>query len=589
LKAFIQGTPHAPRYLPGDFLLETDRLATLSLRPMSGDAAPPKIEDELPAVKDILTSLKFSPAEITHLMAGVQSAVKTVGDIVSVVGAASSVVDIMKKLGVFGPQEDATQVALQQIGTRLNQIYNYLAEEEIKGLYVEAVQWRSAMSIARSALKDAQSSPTQAIIQTLVDRTEALDHALNLMLAPGNARIAFLRRVYNYTDIQTWPHWIDAATPPFMTRADGEPINYADPAQELQGRIWDAGHYIDVLFSSLAERMLVTVTIEPAFRSTAYNRDAFKQLVQGLTAFIHAWRGAMLVASPVAGLSGAWPKAFGDSIPAPGVGILQSPYRPQARYVGSQSAPPGIVVGAVDPVTGIAEWEPFWAGFEILGQVSLYDIGIVKEAWGGGYDMTVAKDLPKALAAAIQRQAQCLDHVVAASGIGALVQLRAQLQLAASEVIGSEFVQLPNARFRLVQHGITVHGSPNFALQKGEVESVDLGPLTPFAQDSERKYQGTRYFQESVKTFRFQMAQRTSRTRIQLGYRLRIGDTDIPLVPFSKGGFLDSNLTAFPTEPIAVEVRAAAQVYNVRQSHVFSFAEEDLFEAGEPLPGQKKC
>lgn len=154
-------------------------------------------------------------------------------------------------------------------------------------------------------------------------------------------------------------------------------------------------------------------------------------------------------------------------------------------------------------------------------------------------------------------------------------------------MIGSEFVQLPNARFRLVQHGITIDGFPDFALEKGEVESVGLGRLMPFAQDPERKYQGTRYFQESVKTFRFRMAQRTSRTRIQLGYRLRGGDTDIPLVPFSTGGFLDSNVALFPTETIAVEVREPAQVYNVRQSHVFSFAEEDLFEAGEPIPSSR--
>ena len=580
MKTSFLGASHALRYLPGDSLLETDRLAALSLRPLGGDAAQPSKGDDLPALRDVLTFLKFTPEEINHLMGGVQSTVKIVAGIVSVVGAVTSVVDLMNTLGVFGPQDDATQVALEKIGERVDQIYHYLINKERRGLHVQAGNWRSACALARNAVRNARISPTTAIINDLVARRGNLDDALNAMLNPHNAYIAFVRDVYKYTDVQVMSHWIDAAVPPFMTRTDGVPINYAAFKQELQTEIWDAGHFIDVLFSSLEARMLVTVTIEPAFRSTGYDREQLKRLVTGLTVFIDAWRGAMLVANPAAGLSGKVPTLSGPATPPPGTGVLQNPYRSFANYFPSQSAPAGIALGAVDPVTGITAWESFWDGFEIVGTVTLGPI----EAWGGGYDITRAKDPPKALAAAMQRQAQLLDQVVSASGIGALVQLRAQLQLAASEVIGSEFVQLPNARFRLVKAGINLDGSPVFALRRGGVESVDLGRLTAFAQDPGKKYKGTRYFQETEKTFRFRMARRTSESRIQLGYRLRIGDTDIRLVEFSRGGFNDQNVTPFPTETIAVEVREAAFVYNVRQSHVFSFAEEDLFEAGEPIP-----
>lgn len=585
MKAYLQRSAQVPRYLPGQVLLETDRLATLSLQPLSGDVTQPGKSDDLPALKDVLTFLKFTPEETKNLVEAVQSTIKIVGGIVSVVGAVTSVVDLMTKLGVFGPQEDKTQVALAQIGSRLNQIYGYLVQEEFKGLYLQAVEWRSARTNARNALRNAQISPTTSIVNDLVARTADLDTGINQMLDPANANIAFLRSVYNYTPVNIWPHWIDAATPPFMTRTDGQPINYADPAQELQSRIWDAGHFIDVLFSSLAERMLVTVTIEPAFRSTAYDRDQLKRIVTGLTAFINAWRGAMLVASPSAGLNGGYPTPFNlPTLPMPGQGLLQSPYRPQAHNLGSMTAPPGIVLGAVDPVTGVAAWDPFWEAFDRLGSVTLNDYGVFQEAWGGGYDVVRAKDPAKALAAAEQQQAQMLDEVVGASGIVALMQLRTQLQLAASEVTGSEFAQLPNALFRLVKSGINFDGSPVFALRRGPVESVDLGQLTPFAVDPTKKYDGTRYFQETEKIFRFRMAQRTRRTQIQLGYRLRIGETDIPLVPFSRGGYLDSNVTPFPTEPIAVEVHETTQVYEVRQSQVFSYEQEDLFEAGEPLP-----
>lgn len=573
-------TSQALRYVPVDARLATDRLAALSLRPLAEPAAQPAKDDDLPALRDALTFLKFDELDIKKWTAAVQSTLKIVGGIVSVVGAVTSVVDLMKTLGVFGTQDDATQLALQQIGVRVNQIYEYLKQKERKGLYLQAGGWRWACARARNALRDARLSPTPDIINDLVKATTELDGALDAMLDPNNAKIAFLRGVYKYTDSVS--HWIDAAVPPFMTTTDGRPIpNYADSNEELQTEIWDPGHFIDVLFAALETRMLVMVTIEPAFRSTGYNREQLKRLATGLTAFIKAWQDSMLVASPAAGLSGGYPNLFGGpAIPAPGAGLLQNPYSPYAHYLGTESAPPGIVLGAVDPVIGIAVWEPYWDGFEIVSTVSLMDFGLFQEAWGGGYDTTRAKDLTKALAAATQRQAQLLDQVVSASSIGALIQLRGQLELAASEVTGSEFVQLPNARFRLVKTGIHFDGSPVFAIRQAGVESIDLGRLSRFAQDPEKKHEGTRYFQETLKTFRFRMARRARRTRIQLGYRLRIGDTDIPLALFSIG---DDGTTPFSAETIAVEVRESAFVYDVRQSHVFSFAEEDLFEAGEPL------
>lgn len=588
MKAFYLGVHPSTHYLPGDPLLERDRLATLSLKPLGGPAAaspttPPVKDDSLPALRDALTFLKFTPEQIEELMTGIQSTVKIVSGIISVVGAVTSVVDLLSKLGAFGPKEDATQVALQQIGSRLNQIYNYLVDQEIKGLHVQAVGWRAAQAGARNALSNAQISPTLDILNALVGRAGQLDDALFQMLSPENGQIAFLRQVYQYAPNQF--HWVDAATPPFMMRTDGLAVNFADPAQDLQTRIWDPGHYIDVLFSALTERMLIMVTVEPAFRSTGYDRTQLKLLVERLTVFIHAWRSAMLVAIPAAGLNGGLPMLFGQAaIPLPGEGILQSPYRPNAHNQGSQSAPPGIVVGAVDPVTGITSWEPFYDGFETVGTVHLNDYGVAKEAWGGGFDYVKAKDPVKALATATQRQTQDLDQVIAGSGIGELVKLRAQLQLAALGVLGSDFVQLPNARFRLVQHGIKIDGSPNFALRQGAVEHVDLGGLSPFSPDPAKTYPGVRYFQECEKTFSFRMAVATRMTRIQLGYRLRIGDTDITLIAYSNNGFLGTPSPAFPTETISVEIHDTVQVYNVRQSQVFSFAEENLFEAGQPIP-----
>lgn len=583
MKAFNSRIQPASRYLPGDPLLESVRISPLDFNnTVIVVVAPPKEEDIPPAVKDIMTSLKFTPEEIKDFMEGIKTAGQIVGGIVSVVGAVTSVIDIMTKLGIFGDVQDKTQTKLDHIGARVDQIYTYLKNDAINSLDLKAVGWRSKLSLARNSLRNAQLAPTPEILSDLVARTSEVDDALNLMLDPKYGKIPFLRSVYGYVPGQT--HWIDAATPTFMNLTNGDPItNYADPASELQTEIWDPGYYIDVLFRSLAERLLLAVTVEPAFRSTGFDRGQLKLLVQELTVFIDTWRSAMLVANPEAGLNGGVLKLFPSmpKIPAPGAGILQSPYRPFGDVIGNHSAPEGIVVGAVDPVMGVVAWEPWFDRFDMLKTSYRSDFS----AWGGTYDVVRAKDPPMALATAQKQQVEDLDEVVLGSGIAELVKLRAQFQLAASQVSGSEFVHLQNAYFRLVKQGIRFDGSPIFAIRKGGVESMDLGGLAPFAQDPHKEYKGTRYYQEVEKSFSFRAALRTRRTRIQLGYRLRIGSTDITLVPFSNGGYVVGDLPPFPTETINVEIHETAQVYNVRQSHVFSFAEEDLFEAGEPIPG----
>ena len=103
----------------------------------------------------------------------------------------------------------------------------------------------------------------------------SLHKAILTMLDPGSANIAFLRKVFKYGGPGTF-HWIDAATPEFMARADGTAVNYADPSQELQSSIWDAGYYIDVMFAALSTRMLMVTTLEPAFRATAHDRKTSK-------------------------------------------------------------------------------------------------------------------------------------------------------------------------------------------------------------------------------------------------------------------------------------------------------------------------
>ena len=583
MKSFNSRLSPASRYLPGDPLLESDRLSILDFdNPVVVVVAPPqKEDDDMPVLKDFLTSLKFTPQEVKDFLEGIKSVGKIAGSIVSMVGTVTSVIDIMTKLGIFGPVQDTTQIKLDHIGVRVDQIYTYLKNEAIHSLNTQVGNWRSKLTIARNSLRNVHISPSTENLSQLISRLAELDDSLNKMLDINNGKIPFLRSVYGFVPDQF--HWIDAATPTFMNLTNGEAlINYADPALELQTEIWDPGYYIDVLFASLSERLLVTMTIEPAFRSTGYDRSQLRQIIDGLTRFINHWRASMLVVNPESGMNGGYLKLYPSmpAIAAPGAGILRNPYRPNSDLVGSHSAPPGIVLGAVDPVMGVVAWEPFFDRFDMLKTSFRSDFS----AWGGTYDIIKAKDPQKALAAAKKQQVEYLDEVIIGSSITELIKLRSHFQIAASPVMGSDFVHLENAHFRLVKQGIRVDGSPIFAIHKGGIESIDLGGLTPFAQDPQKKYEGTHYYQESEKSFSFQVATRTRVTLIQLGYRLRIGNTDIPLVAFSNGGYLEEPLPPFPTETIHVEIHEFALVYNVRQSHLFSFAEENLFEADEPIP-----
>ena len=149
------------------------------------------------------------------------------------------------------------------------------------------------------------------------------------------------------------------------------------------------------------------------------------------------------------------------------------------------------------------------------------------------------------------------------------------LQTAASAIIGSEVVELPNARFDLL-------GPPWTAAQP---VVVDLGRLKKYASDPNKTYAATRNYQEIEKTFRFRMAKRTDVSLIQLGYRLTIGKKSIPLIDFSRSPVLGQGATAFPSGTIEFDYEDEERVYDVYQQRPLSAAEEDEFEANGTVTG----
>ena len=106
-------------------------------------------------------------------------------------------------------------------------------------------------------------------------------------------------------------------------------------------------------------------------------------ILNGIDVFLASWRAAQLVTIPAAGFNGPIPGLSPSmAIPAPpGYGILQNPFNPQAKVVGSQRAPIGIVIGVIDPITGIADWTPYWGRFCKDPVSQLVRTGSAQEAW----------------------------------------------------------------------------------------------------------------------------------------------------------------------------------------------------------------
>jgi hypothetical protein len=559
--------------MPGDLLLEADRalspvfvqpigVAPLTI-PTAGNTTPPgatggKIWDlvkpdqtDMKGLRSALTFLKLTPSDLENYFNAIGSLVNAVSGIVSIVGAISTAKDLLTKLGVFQSTEFNTQAALEQIGLRLQQVYSYLATADRKGLFVEARQWREDIAKARAAVAQASQSRSPDTLKSLVEKASDLDGSLSSMLDPQSGYITFQRLTYQYAPYAG--HWIDYSAPPFMTLANGAPINYTAPSAELATVIWDPGHYIDVLIRTLADRLLIVATIEPLFRSTGYDRFQLHNLVTGLTAFIEKWKASILVVDPAAGINAG--------------GHIRHP-----AY--TKSAPHGILLGAVDPVTGVAAWIPEWTGLAIQ-----YTTNTSVFSPGTRPDYGVASDPTKALKDAAEMQWAMLDFVIGASGIPKLVQLRTSLLKAASRVIGSEVVELPDASFDWVE---TPWLSP-------QSEIVDLGRLQRYATDPNKTYSADRYFQEIEKTFRFRIARRTDVSLTQLGYKLRIADQVIKLVDFTRSPFDGQGVVAFPTVPIPFEFETiTTHVYDVFQSRVISQAEEDTFEQHGEIPGVRR-
>ncbi|MFN7943034.1 MAG: hypothetical protein U0X73_15695 [Thermoanaerobaculia bacterium] len=560
------GQPALSAWRPGDPMFESARLDIAELAPIQqfyggqagGDLGVIEIvkpeKNDFKGLSKGLAFLKFTPAEQEVLFTAIGSTINMVAGIVSVVGAAGAAVSLLKSLGVLGSAEDPVQAALKKIGQRVEQIYGYLAAQERRGLYDRALAWRVDGDNARNAVMNAMTSRSAQNLEQLADRAAELNASILQMLDDGKGRIAFLRSAYGN------PWWTAYAQTPYMKTASGAAINYRDPGQELQAEIWDPGHYLDVLVRSLDDRVAVAATLEPAFRSTGYDRAALRKIADDLMRFAQAWRGAILVADPVFALNAG--------------GTMRSP---------EMSAPPGVPIGAVDPVTGLSSLIPQWSGFS----VEFKHTGVPWAAWGGVWDESRATDPAAALAAINPAHAAAVDSVVRACGVDKLVRLSERFRELASPPAGSDFVQLADARFRRPLADLVYWGMNNGnTVPQGTPVTVDLGRLRLFSPTPDRTYTGARFGLRGRKEFSFRMPRRAEFSGIRLGYVLEIAGRKIPLMSFATAA--DRTGGDFPGAAIEKDFEVETKVYDCYQSAHVTAADEDQFEREGRIAGVER-
>lgn len=536
--------------------------------------------DEYPWIKSGLDFLKFDPQDVADVYEAISTTIKITSSVVSIVGFASGVLDLAKSLGIIVDQEEEDRKRLKKMGAQIEAIYKYLQKEEEEERWQAATKWRSALTNALAWRKNATKvSRGDKVLADLSNVTQRLDEALNEMFGfsgrpTGADGIAFLRDNYvrrlpsGVIPLPTWLwNWISAAKSPFMTLANGAAIDYASTDQNLAGRIWDPGYYIDILVRALEGRVAALVALEPQFHSTGLDRDKLADISDKLSIFIQDYRDALFVAVPSAGLVPAvsmkgWPGKRG---------LVRNPYS-------GDLAADGIVLGVFDPVTGasnVGTWSDFDIKYEFdwpwdIHRPMKYEtvpMGKVKNP----YKPSWVVDLPTALDAATAEQARRMKAILPLTLIPKLSELQQEFFTLSQPPNGSEFVGDIEPAFNLL--GVRTEVS---------AESVDLGRFKKYSPTPEKTYPARRFQQQIEKRFRFRIAKRADYSGVQLGYRITVGEHSFTLCEYDPGDGTTA-LTAIDTS-----ITLRVQKFDCIQTRAFSPAQEDEFDrTGQSSEGDR--
>jgi len=512
---------------------------------------------------DVLTFLKFDEAGIK----GITSVVSGISSLASVVGwsiaAVSTTKDILTLIGILPKPEDPVMLQIKATGQRVEQIYKYLENTDKKEQYVAAIQWRINTYDTRTLLANLVLSRSQSNVDAVVASFVGLRKAILEMLDPAMGTIAFRSASYGHVREMRIPdHWVDAATPFYMMRSDGAPVDYQADDKDMSTTIWDPGYYLDVLFQAIAMRISSLAALEPAFRSTGYDRDGLRTMYDGITTFIRKWNGSFILTRVVGPIDPATSAITG------GHRIAHNPLDWEDRMPYWDHAL--LPIGVIDQVSGVTSLS--------ASQNREFN---AEKVFNGFSVFWVTRTFDKAVAAYYEDQSLRHTSVRSACGIERMEALAHSVWALIVGPNGSEFVDLSDATF-----------------SAGTLESpaarvpLSLGVVGVFAGQPGKIYPAARYYQDVTKRFSTPLARRTDVSQIQLGYKLVVsvgggdsGTAEVVLCDFSTPVPPSEQLPIFPSAPISVTLDApAATVYDVVQTGVLSDHDEDVYEQTGTLP-----
>lgn len=542
-------------------------------------------EDDPSAIATVLKFLKYTPAQIDRIEKFIGTVSKLAATVSWVFGAVTSIKDILTSFGVLEEDDQAARLQ-QEIAVKVDAMYRYLLATDRKLQFEEASGWRADVQRVRTSIANLALSRTQENLSKLWDESSELMRAIGAMLDLSRGDIAFVRQTYGgfpspHTYVNELPqHWTDYAFPLWMTTTGGVPVENGN-AVDLASRIWDPGYYIDVLIEAIGVRIAALTALEPAFRSTGQDRGDLRAIHIGLKTFVDKWEQSLYKTTVVGPLD--------PQVDMLGQHRIYHPWIvPDESALGANTSganPPALPLGVIDPISGVAAFDPFWRD----GLVMHYDSA--QNYW-------VVDNYAAAVQVAYARQGQMLREVRELCGFNRLRTLVDSIDALIGVPGTSEFVSIAAPGF--ARADITAATAGGVQADSAD-EEVTLGIIGDFAGKPGKKYKARRHFQYAVKTFSVPMARRMDWSRVQLGYRLRFTvagpasggaaaiDESKELVKYSAAMSPVDPWVAFPTDPLAFELASdTAGVYDVLQSAVFSEQEESLFDSAGSVPGKPR-
>jgi hypothetical protein len=534
-----------------------------------------------------LRFLNFDKGTIKEVLGVVETAKNFASSVGDVISAAKTAKLILEHLDVLEAPEDVN-LRLDRLEAEMTRLFQ---EQEYMRQTTETRGWKTVCQTAYSALYQYLRAPSPQNADNLNNVTQDLDQAILAMLDSENwipfhpQRHSRYRAGWNQLGGRRRPldntqdHYVLSngfTSAPLMNLTPESYLAALSSSSRLDdlaksSRIWDPSHYVLILIEALRLRLEISTAIEPLYRSTAVYHNTLSEISNALTVFATRWRDNIVVQNPLAGMFRHLSLNFpGLPIGHPVFGHLLLNSR-------------GLPIGAFDPVFGISS-ESFFRGF-----YSYCKPGIGAR----GYDdsdpcqglPTYITNVEQAIAATLLEHGKAIDRVLRSTGALPLLELASLYQKMANPSTVTQIVDLTSATLHWTRpiDRVLAQLDPKHFWHVG-TESIRLEErLAKYARDPQKSYTGDRYATDLGRKFSFNLARRATRSGVQLGFELKIGNKSWNLIEFSKYPPNGTAVDWFPTELIEETVEYQGDICDCVQERHLSLKEEAESAKGDSI------